>query len=101
MGSGDMEVFATPAMIALMENAAMLLAAQNLDATQTTVGIQINASHTRATPLGANVSAIATLIATDGRKLSYEIIASDDKGEIGRATHDRFIVDRQKFLAKL
>lgn len=101
MGSGDMEVLATPAMIALMENEAMRIAALNLDPSQTTVGVQIDATHTRATPIGAAISAVATLLDTQGRKLSFEIIASDDKGEIGRATHQRFIVDREKFLAKL
>lgn len=101
MGSGDMEVLATPAMIALMENAAMLDAATTLTEGMTTVGISINCTHTRATPLGATVSAIALLTTTEGRKLTYEITASDEKGEIGRATHERFVVDREKFMGKL
>ncbi|MFI3294602.1 MAG: thioesterase family protein [Rikenellaceae bacterium] len=101
MGSGDMEVFATPAMVALMENAAMLEAAKSLEGGQTTVGIYIEAHHTRATPLGAEVTATATLTAQEGRKLTYEIVAQDPKGEIGKAIHHRFIVDRDKFLSKL
>lgn len=101
MGSGDMEVFATPAMVALMENAAMKEAAKYCEQGQTTVGVMINVAHTRATPLGGEVSATATVTSQEGRKLSFEIVATDQKGEIGRGTHDRFVVDREKFLSKL
>ncbi len=101
MGSGDMEVFATPAMVALMENAAMIDAQSHLQEGETTVGIYIEVHHTRATPLGDEVSAVATLTNRDGRKFEYEIIASDSKGEIGRAVHHRFMVVRDKFLSKL
>lgn len=101
MGSGDMEVLATPAMIAMMENAAMIEARKLLLPTQTTVGISVNAQHTRATPTGVSVTATAILTQTEDRKLTFEIVAHDDKGEIGQATHERFVVDREKFLAKL
>ncbi len=101
MGSGDMEVFATPAMVALMENVAMNESKQYCTESQTTVGVLINVAHTRATKLGDEVSAVATLTAQEGRKLSFEVVASDSKGEIGRGVHERFIVEREKFLAKL
>ncbi|MFI3287817.1 MAG: thioesterase family protein [Rikenellaceae bacterium] len=101
MGSGDMEVFATPCMVALMENAAMNEAAKLCDEGMTTVGIMINVAHNRATPLGDEVSAVAELVAQEGRKLTFKVIASDSKGEIGCGTHQRFIVEREKFLGKL
>lgn len=101
MGSGDMDVFATPAMVAIMENAAMIEAAKVCHEGETTVGIAINVEHTRATALGANVNAIATLVEQEERKLSFDVVANDDKGEIGRGKHVRFVVKREKFLAKL
>lgn len=101
VGSGDLLVLATPAMIALMEGQAMRVAAQCCTPQQTTVGTQINVAHTRATPLGAQVKAQAQLIEQEGRRLLFRITASDQKGEIGSGTHERFIVDREKFMAKL
>ncbi len=101
MGSGDMEVFATPAMVALMENAAMNEAAKLCDEGMTTVGVMINVAHNRATPLGDEVSAVAELTAQEGRKLTFKVTASDSKGEIGVGVHERFIVQREKFLGKL
>lgn len=101
MGSGDLSVFATPSMIALMENAAMQVAATYCEPTQTTVGTHINVAHTRATPIGADVHAEAKLINQEGRKLTFHVTASDDKGEIGSGEHQRFIVDREKFISKL
>ncbi len=101
LGSGDMEVFGTPAMVALMENAAMRAAQSHCQDGETTVGIALNIIHSKATPLGDEVAATATLIGSEGRKLSYEVVAHDSSGEIGRGTHDRFIVNRAKFIAKL
>lgn len=101
LGSGDMNVFATPAMVALMENAAINAVAQHLDEGQTTVGTHISTSHIKASPLGATVSATATLIAIEGRKLSFEIIAYEGENVIGQGSHSRFIVDRERFLSKL
>lgn len=101
LGSGDMEVFATPAMVALMENAAMNAVAPHLEAGQTTVGTQITTSHIKASALGATISATATLTAVDGRSLSFEITARDGENIIGEGSHTRFIVDRERFLAKL
>ncbi len=101
VGSGDLEVFATPIMIAIMENAAMNTAAGLIDSDSTTVGTMINVSHTRATKLGGEVRAEATLQEQDGRRMIFEVVAYDQRGEIGRGVHERFVINREKFLAKL
>ena len=101
MGSGDMQVFATPAMVALMENAAMNAVAGVLEPGVSTVGVVLSVSHVMASPVGAEVSASAVLTEVDGRKLTFEVRAWDDKGTIGEGRHVRFIVDRERFLAKL
>lgn len=100
LGSGDMPVLATPAMMALMENAAMLAVASELEDGDTTVGGHIESSHLRPTPVGAEVSATATLEKVEGRKLYFKIIAHQGDKIIGEGTHLRFIVSREKFLAK-
>lgn len=101
LGSGDMEVFATPAMVALMENAAMNAVAPHLEAGQTTVGTEISTTHIKASALGATITATATLTAIEGRKLTFAVTAHDGDNIIGEGTHTRFIVDRERFLAKL
>ena len=101
LGSGDMEVFATPAMIALMENAAMNAVASHLDVGATTVGTMMKSSHIKASALGANIVAEAELVAIDGRRLCFAVKAWDDRGVIGEGEHERFIVDRERFLSKL
>lgn len=101
MGSGDMDVFATPAMIAMMENAAMLCVDDCLEEGATTVGISMNATHIRATALNKNVDAVATVTNVDGRKITFDIIAHDEVGIIGEAKHERFVVNKEKFLSKL
>ena len=101
LGSGDMEVFATPAMVALMENAAMNAVAPHLEAGLTTVGTQITTSHIKASALGATISATATLTAVDGRSLTFAITAREGDKIIGEGSHTRFIVDRERFLSKL
>ncbi len=101
LGSGDLEVLATPAMVALMENAAMLCVASDLEEGSTTVGSAITTTHLRPSPIGATVEATATLTAVEGRKLSFRIVATDEKGVIGEGEHTRFVVDRVKFMAKL
>lgn len=98
MGSGSLDVFATPALVAMMEEAAVN--ALNLDEGQTSVGISINVQHTAATPLGMQVEAKAELTEIDGRKLTFKIEAFDEKGSIGTGIHQRFIVDEVKFMAK-
>ena len=101
LGSGDMTVFATPAMIALMENAAMNAVAEHLDAGATTVGTMMKSSHIKASAVGATITAEAELVAVEGRRLSFVVKAWDEKGTIGEGEHERFIVDRERFLSKL
>ncbi len=101
MGSGDLEVFATPAMVALMENAAMNAVAPVLPQGSTTVGAEINTTHIKPSAVGARVQATATLTAIEGRKLTFAVEAADEVGTIGKGTHVRFIVDEERFMAKL
>ena len=100
LGSGDMEVFATPAMVALMENAAMNAVAAHLEAGQTTVGSQITTTHIKPSALGATITATATLTAVEGRKLTFAVEAHDGETLIGSGTHTRYIVSRERFLSK-
>ena len=101
MGSGDMAVFATPAMVAMMDNAAMLAVAPHLETGATTVGAEMNTTHIKPSGLGAVVTATAVLTAVEGRKLTFTVGARDGEGRIGEGTHVRFIVDRERFLAKV
>lgn len=101
MGSGDLPVLATPAMMALMENAAMTAVAPELLEGSTTVGGHIESSHLKPTPVGAEVKAEATLTKVDGRKLYFTVKAMQGDTIIGEGTHLRFIVDREKFMSKL
>ena len=101
IGSGDLAVLATPAMCALMENAAMIAVAAHLGDDETTVGTMLNIKHTRATKVGKIITATAVLTEVNGRELKFEIAATDESGIIGEGTHTRFIVNREKFMAKL
>ena len=101
IGSGDLHVLATPAMMALMENAAMLAVAPYLEDGQSTVGGQIASSHLRPSALGATIKAVAKLTAVDGRKLTFDVAAYDGDTLIGEGTHTRFIIDKQRFMSKL
>jgi len=101
MGSGDLRVFATPAMVALMENAAMQAVAAELPEGATTVGAEMNCTHIRPSGLGAVVTATAVLTAVEGRKLTFNVGARDGEGLIGEGVHVRFVVDRERFLAKV
>lgn len=101
MGSGDMEVFATPAMVALMENAAMKAVAAHLPEGSTTVGAMMQTSHIKPSAPGETVTAEAVLQEVDGRKLTFRVTASDSEGTIGEGIHIRYIVDRERFLSRL
>ena len=101
IGSGDLAVLATPAMCALMENAAMMAVASHLEEEQTTVGTALNIEHSRATKVGEVITATAVLTEVNGRELQFNIAARDEVGVIGEGTHTRFIVNREKFMAKL
>lgn len=101
VGSGDLPVFATPMMMALMENAAMLCVADELEVGSSTVGGQISSSHLKPTGLGKTVTATAELISAEGRKLKFKVSASDEVGLIGEGEHLRFIIDKEKFMSKV
>lgn len=101
MGSGDMDVFATPALVAVMESAAASLASEGLTRESTTVGSRIDITHLRPTAMGDSVTARAELTAIDGRKLTFRVEASDSKGLIGEGEHIRYVVDRERFMEKL
>ena len=101
IGSGDMAVLATPTMVALMENAAMLAVAKELGEGETTVGSMISTSHLKPSKVGATVLAVAELVEVDGRKLTFKIAAYDGETLIGEGEHVRFVVNREKFLSKL
>ena len=100
MGSGALDVFATPAMIALMENAACNAIADGLEEGQNSVGTKLDVSHDAATPVGMHVTARAELVEVDRRRLVFRVTAEDDAGPIGQGTHERFLIMADKFLAK-
>lgn len=101
VGSGDMEVLATPMMVALMENAAMLAVVEELPEGCTTVGGHIESSHVKPSKVGAEVSATATLTKVEGKKLTFHVVAKMNDNIIGEGTHLRFVVNKEKFLASL
>lgn len=100
MGSGSLDVYATPALVALMEHAACEALSGTLEEGVTTVGTQMNVSHVAATPVGMEVWAEATLTAQDGRAYTFSIEAYDAAGLIGKAEHQRFAVKVDRFMAK-
>lgn len=100
-GSGHLEVFATPAMVGLMENTAIKCLEGMLDKGTDTVGIEMNVQHTKATGIGKKVNCKATITEVEGRRIRFEIEAWDGKGQIGHAIHDRFVIDPAKFMSKL
>lgn len=100
MGSGELEVFATPAMLALMEKTAQTSVAEYLEEGSGTVGIKADLSHIAASPLGMKIYCDSELVQIDGRKLTFQIEARDDVEVIGTAVHERFIVDNVRFQEK-
>lgn len=101
VGSGSLEVFATPMMIALMERAACAALADSLEEGQTSVGVSVSVSHTAASPVGALVTAEAVITSADGRKIEFDVAARDENNCIGAGKHTRVIVDGAKFMKKL
>ena len=99
-GSGSLEVYATPAMIALMEKTCCEAVAPYLEDGQSTVGTKIDVSHVSATPVGMNVTAECELTEIDGRRLLFSVEAYDDAGLIGKGTHERFIINCDRFSEK-
>ena len=100
LGSGGLPVFASPAMLALMEKAAHTSVDPLLPPGWSTVGTEANIKHLSATPLGMKVTARAELLAVDGRALSFKVEAFDEAGKIGEGSHSRFIIENAKFMAK-
>lgn len=100
VGSGTLDVFATPAMMALIEETSWRAVAPYLEEGQGTVGILLNVAHSAPTPLGMTVTCEVELTAVEGRKLTFKVNVQDEKTEIGSGVHERFIVDNQKFQAK-
>ena len=100
VGSGSLRVYATPAMLALIEKAACKALEGLLAEGETTVGTLLNVKHLAATPVGMQVSATAELIERDGRKFIFSVTASDECGVIGEGTHERFLVFSDKFTDK-
>ena len=100
VGSGELLVYATPCMVALMEGAACEAIAGVLGENQTTVGTGLNIQHLSATPVGLEVRAEAEVTAVDGKVITFAVRAYDEAGEIGKGTHTRVIINSQKFLEK-
>ena len=100
MGSGKSPVYATPALVALMENAAINACDPQLPEGYNTVGIAMNVKHVAVKTIGLKGTAKATLFEQDRRKLTFKIEASDNAGVVGEATHERFIIESAPFLAK-
>jgi len=100
VGSGTLEVLATPVMITLMERAACTLLAGMLEEGQTSVGTSINVSHTVATPVGLTIETEAKIVSVQGRVITFAVSASDEAGEIGKGSHTRVIVDADQFIQK-
>ena len=100
MGSGTLDVLATPAMIALIEETAWRSVASHLEEGCATVGTRLDISHVAPTPVGMTVRCDAELTEVDGRRLVFSVTVSDECGEIGRGTHERFIINAAKFQSK-
>lgn len=102
LGSGNLSVLGTPAMAALMENAAMEAVAPMLEAGESSVGTALNITHERASAVGERVSASAIVTAVEGRRIDFELCAQNQAGEtIGKGTHTRLVVNVEKFMSKI
>lgn len=100
LGSGELEVFATPAMIALIEETCWKSVADEVGEGNGTVGIKLDVSHLAATPVGMKVWCESELVSEEGRKLTFSVMVYDEAGLIGEGTHERFIVNNDKFMTK-
>ena len=101
LGSGLVPVYATPALVALLEEAAVNALKPLLEAGKTSVGTRIDISHLAATPIGMIVRAQATLSKVDGRRLVFDVVAHDEVERIAEGVHERVLVDEQRFLARV
>jgi len=101
LGSGGVDVYATPAMIALMEQTARDTVQEYLQDGETTVGTLVNVKHLAATPLNEKVTCEAELVEIDRKRLVFKVIAKDEYNVIGEGMHERFIINLEKFMNKL
>ena len=99
-GSGALEVFATPAMIALMEKTCLESVADKIGEGNTTVGIAVNIKHLKASPVGSTIRCEATLVEVDRRRLVFEVKCYEGETLVGEGVHERFVVDSEKFMSK-
>jgi len=99
-GSGCLDVYSTPAMVALMEGTSLSAVDPLLPSGFSTVGTELNINHLSATPIGMKVSAKAELLRIDGKSLLFKVEAFDEAGKIGEGTHKRFIIEIEKFIAR-
>ncbi len=100
VGSGDLPVFATPAMIALIEKTASLSVQPYLELGTSTVGTHLDIAHSSATPIGMTVVCETELVEIDRRRLVFNVRVYDSKGDVGSGKHERFVVDSRKFMEK-
>mgnify|MGYP000606854928 FL=1 len=100
MGSGTLDVFATPAMVALIEQTAYTSIESELEPGWGSVGTSLNIQHLSATPVGMTVTATTELVEVDRRRLVFHAEVYDEKGLVGKGTHERFLVENEKFQAK-
>ncbi len=101
LASGTLAVYATPSMIALMENASKSCVGLHLQSQYTTVGIEVNVKHIKPTAIGGKVRCEATLTEVQGKRLYFKVDAWDEKGKIGEGIHIRYIVDAEEFIKRL
>lgn len=99
-GSGNLAVYATPAMIALMERAAWAAIQPQLEEGWTTVGISVDVRHLAASPIGMKIRAVAEISAVDRKKISFKVEAFDEAGKIGEGTHERIAIQAAEFVRK-
>ena len=100
VGSGSLEVFATPVMVMLMEKSACNCVAEYMENDETTVGTELNVKHVSASPVNSDITAEAELTEVNGREFTFTVKAYDNAGLIGEGTHKRFLVFGEKFTAK-
>ena len=98
-GSGALEVFATPAMVALLEETAWKSVQPYLEAGQGTVGTRVDVRHLAPTPLGGKVTCESELVEIDRRRLVFKVEVFDEKTKVGEGIHERFVIQSDKFLA--
>ena len=99
-GSGALEVFATPAMIALMEKTCLESVADKVGESNTTVGIAVNIKHLKASPVGSTIRCEAEIVDVDRRRLVFSVKCFEGETLVGEGIHERFVVDSEKFMAK-